>query len=165
MKKLLLNSAKTLRLVGLVILAGAFTITQTGCSTEGCTEATATNFDDKADDDDGSCIFERDAIIGSYNNSTDGCLPGESFNMTVTAGPGSTNQISISNFGGFGSAVSVNATVTGSSISLQSGSLGAGSSLLSGSGSISGSLLTINYTYDDQGGDQFTCTINATKSN
>ncbi len=163
MKKMQLEFAKNLRFIGLAILTSAMTLTYTGCKTEGCTDPTATNYDEKADDDDGSCTYERDAFIGTYNNSTDNCISGTSFNMTIDEGAGSTNQITINNFGGFGSSISITGTVSGSSVTLQSGALGGGISLLSGSGAISGNILTINYTYDE-GGFEFTCTITGTKS-
>jgi hypothetical protein len=164
MKKAFLAFGKLARLAGAAVMIAFVSVSVTSCSTEGCTDDTATNYDEKADEDDGSCTYERDAIIGTYNNSTDNCISGNSFNMTISAGAAATNQISISNFGGFGSSISVNAVVSGSSITLQSGSLGSGLSLLSGTGAISGSLLTINYTYDE-GGDEYTCTITGTRTN
>ncbi len=164
MKKTFLAFGKLARLAGAAVMIAFVSVSVTSCSSEGCTDDTATNYDEKADEDDGTCAYERDAIIGTYNNSTDNCISGTSFNMTITAGAAATNQISISNFGGFGNSISVNAIVTGSSISLQSGSLGSGISLLSGTGAIAGSLLTINYTYDEDG-TEYTCTITATRSN
>jgi len=146
MKKLLLNSAKTLRLVGLVILAGAFTITQTGCSTEGCTEATATNFDDKADDDDGSCIFERDAIIGSYSVSGT-VVCGVTANSTVSGVPfviaSSTvanNKVVVTFLG-----VSLTGTVSASSFAIDSQTTGIFT--YTGSGSVIGN--SINVTFNE----------------
>ncbi len=143
-------------------MAIATTISLTSCKTEGCTDPTATNYDEKADTDDGSCTFERDAFLGTYNNCVDGCVSGSSFNMTISAASENTSTISISNFGGFDDAYSIKATVTGSNITLMSGSLGSGIVLLSGSGSINGNILTILYTYEDDFGTE-TCQITATK--
>jgi hypothetical protein len=132
------------------------------CIINGCTDATATNFSIKATNDDGSCSFERDAFIGTYNNSVDGCDSGSSFNMTISESSENTSTISISNFGGFGSFYSIKATVNGNNISLISGSLGNGITLLNGSGSIVGNILTIVYTYEDSFGTE-TCQITAVK--
>ena len=157
---------KALKITGTAILSLSmfmFVSTFTSCSTEGCTDDTATNYDEKADEDDGSCTYERDAFIGKYNNATDGCIPGESFNMEITAGAGATNLIAIKNFAGFGDAIIINATVTGASFTVQPGSLGNGQSLLSGNGSISGTQLTLSYTFEVDG-STFTCTVNGTRS-
>ena len=163
MKKALFAFGKFTRLAGAAVMIAFVSFSVTSCSTEGCTDSTATNYDEKADEDDGTCTYERDAVIGKYNNSTDNCITGTSFNMEITAGAGATNQVSISNFGGFGSSISVTGIVNGSNITLQSGSLGSGISLLNGSGAISGSLLTLNYTYDEDG-TEFTCTITGTRT-
>ena len=146
----------------LLMMAIATTISLTSCKTDGCTDPTATNYDDKADNDDGTCTFERDAFIGTYNNCVDGCEPGASFNMTITASSENTATINISNFAGFGSAYSIKATVSGSGLTLMSGSLGTGIALLSGSGTMNGNILTILYTYEDAFGTE-TCSITATK--
>jgi hypothetical protein len=145
-----------------LMMAIATTISLTSCKTDGCTDPTATNYDDKADNDDGTCTYERDAFIGTYNNSVDGCDTGSSFNMTISAASENTSTISISNFGGFGSAYSIKATVSGSAITLMAGSLGTGITLLSGTGSLNGNILTILYTYEDEFGTE-TCQITATK--
>lgn len=144
----------------LTFVAFAITISLTSCKTDGCTDATAINYDDKADNDDGTCEFERDAFIGTYNNSVDGCEAGSSFDMTISAATESTSTISFSNFGGFG--YSIKATVIGNNITLISGSLGTGTILLSGTGSLNGNILTILYTYEDDFGTE-TCQITATK--
>jgi len=165
MKKTLINLTSKFKTFGLITLLMVGLSTFQSCNKEGCTDSTANNFDDKADEDDNSCTFDRDAFIGNYNNSTDNCISGQSFNMTITRGVAATNQISISNFGGFGTSVNVTAIVSGSTVTLQSGTLGSGLSLLSGTGAINSNLLTINYTYDEVGGSQESCTINATRSN
>jgi hypothetical protein len=164
MKKAILSIANTARTLGAVIMIGLVSVTYTGCKQEGCTDVDANNFSEDADEDDGTCTYDRDAFIGTYNNSTDNCISGTSFNMTIAEGAGAKNQINISNFGGFGASVSATGVVSGSAVTLQSGTLGSGISLLSGSGNLSGNLLTINYTYQEDGSD-FTCTINATRSN
>ncbi len=144
-----------------LMMAIATTISLTSCKTEGCTDPTATNYDEKADTDDGTCTFERDAFLGTYNNCVDNCVAGDSFSMTVSAASENTSTISISNFAGFGSAYSIKATVSGSSLTLMSGSLGTGITLLSGSGSLNGNILTILYTYEDEFGTE-SCSITAT---
>ncbi len=164
MKKIILTTNKIIRAASFAMVIGLVTVSYTSCKQEGCTDSLANNFDDKADTDDGTCTYDRDAFIGTYNNSADNCISGTSFNMTISGGVGAKNQISVTNFGGFGTSVSIIGIISGSSVTLQSGALGSGISLLSGSGNLAGNLLTINYTYVEDG-EEFTCTINATKSN
>jgi len=158
MKKLLLNSAKTLRLVGLVILAGAFTITQTGCNKEGCTEATATNFDDEADDDDGSCIFERDAIIGSYGviESCDSTGAGI-YTVAITKSSSDFSKVIISPFGGYFGATGV-CTLSGSILTLDNvNGTGIEFSAFTGTVSANGSTISVSYVATDTNGAPETC--------
>lgn len=46
-------------IIYLIILAFVYT---TGCKKEGCTDSTATNYDEKAKSDDGSCLYAQDTI-------------------------------------------------------------------------------------------------------
>ncbi len=144
------------------MMAVATTISLSSCKTDGCTDPTATNYDDKADNDDGSCTFERDAFIGTYIDCQDGCEVGSSFNMTITAATENTSTISISNLGGFDPDYSIKATVSGSSITLNSGLLADGTNLISGTGTLNGNILTILYKYSDAAGEE-NCQITATK--
>lgn len=146
MKKLILNSAKSLRLFGLVILAGTMTLTQTGCKKEGCTDSIATNYDEKADDDDGTCTYERDALIGSYTVSgtiacgvtSNGTVSGSS--LIITESTASKSKIVVSVFG-----VSLTCTVAGSSFTIDNQTVSGYD--YTGNGSVNGN--TINVTINE----------------
>ena len=43
--------------LGTMVLAAAFALTFTSCKKKGCTDPTATNYNDKAKKDDGKCEF------------------------------------------------------------------------------------------------------------
>jgi hypothetical protein len=53
----------------LLMMAIATTISLTSCKTDGCTDPTATNYDENADNDDGSCIINgcTDATATNFN--------------------------------------------------------------------------------------------------
>jgi hypothetical protein len=146
MKKMQMKFAKNLRFIGLAILTGAMTLTYTGCKTEGCTDSTATNFDDKADDDDGTCTYERDALIGSYSVSgtiacgvtAGGTVSGSS--LTITASTASTSKIVVAVFG-----VSLTCTVSGSSFTIDNQTVSGFD--YTGNGSVNGN--TINLTINE----------------
>jgi hypothetical protein len=146
MKKVFLNSAKSLRLIGLVILAGTMTLTQTGCKKEGCTDATATNYDEKADEDDGTCTYERDALIGSFTVSGTlacgvtggGTVSGSA--LTITASTASTSKIVVSVFG-----VSLTCTVAGTSFTIDNQTVSGFD--YTGNGNVNGN--TINLTINE----------------
>ena len=146
MKKIQLGFAKSLRFLGLAILTSAMTLTYTGCKTEGCTDPTATNYDEKADDDDGSCTYERDALIGSYSVSGsiacgvtgNGTVSGQT--LTVTESTASTSKIIVTVFG-----VSLTCTVSGSSFTIDSQTVDGFD--YTGNGNVSGN--TINITINE----------------
>ncbi|MEX1189665.1 MAG: hypothetical protein WED33_10435 [Bacteroidia bacterium] len=146
MKKMQLEFAKNLRFIGLAILTTAMTLTYTGCKTEGCTDPTATNYDDKADDDDGSCTYERDALIGSYTVSGTiacgvtggGTVSGSS--LTITESTASTSKIVVAVFD-----VSLTCTVAGSSFTIDNQTISGFD--YTGNGNVSGN--TINVTVNE----------------
>lgn len=49
---------KHIKFFGVLILLAITSFAFTGCKEEGCTDPTAINYDEEADKDDGSCIFE-----------------------------------------------------------------------------------------------------------
>lgn len=146
MKKMQLEFAKNLRFIGLAILTSAMTLTYTGCKTEGCTDPTATNYDDKADDDDGSCTYERDALIGSYSVSgtiacgvtSGGTVSGQSLNITESTA--STSKIVIQ-FSG----ISLTCTVAGTSFTIDNQTVDGYD--YTGNGNVNGN--TINITINE----------------
>jgi len=54
----------------LLIASAAFTITS--CKKEGCTEPLATNFNEEAKKDDGSCIYDEGYVIPTTFSFTNG---------------------------------------------------------------------------------------------
>jgi hypothetical protein len=88
----------------------------------------------------------------------DVCTSGNyNYNATVSASSTEITKILMTNFGGFGSSVVVNATVSGSSFTIPSQVFGAVT--ISGSGTLSSDNLTINvsYTANDTGGGSDVC--------
>ncbi|MFN4124072.1 MAG: hypothetical protein ACK4GL_12310 [Flavobacteriales bacterium] len=162
MKKSFIELTKKLKVVGVTALLIAGVSTFQSCNREGCTDPTANNFDDKAKDDDGSCTYDRDAFIGTYN-ATENCQSGTgTFTMTIAASSANTVSILLNNFGDFGQAVT--GTVSGTSLTVASQQINVqGTAItISGSGALNGSTLTINYTAA-VGGASDSCVITAIK--
>lgn len=146
MKKMQLDFAKNLRFIGLAVLTAAMTLTYTGCKTEGCTDPTANNYDEKADDDDGSCTYDRDAMIGTFSVSGsiacgvsgNGTVSGSSF--TIEESTTSTSKILVTVFG-----VSLTATVSGSSFTIDNATVSGFD--YTGNGTVNGN--TVNCTINE----------------
>jgi hypothetical protein len=151
----------------LLVMAIATTISLTSCKTEGCTDPTATNYDEKADTDDGSCTFERDLFLGTYNNIIETCSgidPSSPYSITISASSSNTVSVNISNFGN--ASVTVDGTVSGTSLSIPSQTFtdSFGTFTLAGNGSTnaSGTTLTMTYSYI-QDGVTSSCSFTASK--
>jgi hypothetical protein len=146
MKKAFLAFGKLARLASAAVMIAFVSVSISSCSTEGCTDDTATNYDEKADEDDGSCTYERDAIIGSY--SVSGAIAcGETGNTTVTgatltisASTTATNKVVIT----LGGDLSLTATLSGSTFTFDNQTVEGYA--YSGNGTVSGNAinLTIN---------------------
>jgi hypothetical protein len=136
------------------------------CIINGCTDATATNFNIKATNDDGSCSYERDLFLGTYNNIIETCSgidPSNPYSITISASSSNTVNVTISNFGN--ASVTVNGSVDGNSLTIlpQTFTDLFGTFTLSGNATInaSGSSLTMYYSYV-QDGVPSSCSFTAT---
>ena len=147
----------------------AFTVTSfTGCKQEGCTDVTANNYDEKADEDDGSCTYDRDLFLGTYSNIIETCNPGSPsspYSITISASGSNTVSVNISNFAN--TDVTVVGSISGTSLVIATqtftDSFGTFSLTANGSISASGTSLTIAYSYS-QDGVVSNCSFTATKS-
>ena len=130
------------------MLAIASTFTLTSCKTEGCTDPTATNYDEKADDDDGSCTYERDALLGTYTvNGTVDCdvTPDENVPakpLVIATSSVATNKIALTYEG-----ITLTCTVSGSTFVVDSQTVGGFA--YSGQGSVLGNLISLDLTEYD----------------
>lgn len=144
---------KSIFVLGILFTFGSLT----SCKKEGCTDSVAENFDSKAKEDDGSCVYPREKFFGSYS-VTESCSSGSySYNISVAESSTGKTFLIINNFGDYG--VNITATVSGSTISFNETKSGIN---FSGQGSISGSALTISYTAS-AGGATDVCTMNCIK--
>ncbi len=136
------------------------------CTINGCMDATATNFNIKATNDDGSCSYERDLFLGTYNNIIETCsgiLPSDPYTMSISASGSNTVSVTISNFANV--SVTVNGTVSGSNLNIPSQTFtdSFGTFTLAGNASINSSGTTLQMTYSyTQDGVTSTCSFSAT---
>jgi hypothetical protein len=150
MKKAILAFGKISRLAGAAVMIAFLSFSVTSCSTEGCTDSTATNYDEKADEDDGSCTYEREAILGSYSVSgTIAC--GETGNTTVTGAilaitesTTATNKVVIT----LASELALTATLAGTTFTFDNQTVDG--YVYSGNGTVSGN--AINVTINEYDG-------------
>ena len=116
------------------------------CTINGCTDATATNFNIKATNDDGTCSFERDALIGSYTvNGTIICpVSGNgtlsNLPLVIAESVSGTNKIVVT-FAG----VTLTCTVSGTTFTVINETIGGFS--YTGNGNVVGN--TINLTINE----------------
>lgn len=120
------------------------------CEKKGCTDSMANNYSSKAKKDDGSCKFDRDALIGTFvMNGSVNCDESGNSNISnatisITASSSAKNKVVMNIDGSL-----VTLTVNGSSITVDNQS--ASGFTYSGSGQINGNNLTLNLVeYDVQ---------------
>jgi hypothetical protein len=148
MKKSISNLFNTLKVVGFstVLIFGLTTLE--GCKKEGCTDALANNYDEKADEDDGTCTYDREQFRGSYS-TTNSCVPGASWTMNITDSNTAKNKVVISNLGNLGG--SGTGTINGNQVTIDSqnyvDSDGDSWTVSSNAGTLTGATVTITVTY------------------
>ena len=147
---------KKVSLLGIALLTfiGVGTITLfNACEDDPCKDVTCVNgacVDGSCDCDpgwEGSDCSEKsaDKYVGTWDG-LDVCTSGNyTFTATISASSTADDGILITNFGGFGTSVVVNATVDGDSFTVPSQVFGAVT--ISGSGTLTSDGLTINVSY------------------
>jgi hypothetical protein len=155
MKKSILGFGKLTHIAGLAVMLAFVAFTGTGCKKEGCTDDTAINYDEKADEDDGSCEFERDAFIGTYEIDISSVCDNpidetneNNLSMTITANNGATNLVNINIDSGL---INLVGTISGSTITIQNQSVEGYS--YSGNGTINGTVFFISFDEEDSSGN------------
>jgi hypothetical protein len=163
MKKALLTFSKSVRLFGAALLIGAVSMTYTGCSSEGCTDPNANNYDEKADEDDGTCEFDRDAMIGTYSVSgaiacgVTGNGAASGLSLIVSESSVGTDKIVLNLEG-----TALTAVVSGSSFTIENATIDGYD--YSGSGSISGNTINVVINeYDDSIPETCIFTLNGSR--
>lgn len=66
MKRIYLSTARVMALT----MSLGFALSISSCKKEGCTDEAATNFDDKAKENDGSCTYEQESVTGQLSSNT-----------------------------------------------------------------------------------------------
>ena len=133
-----------MKTIGLILLA--LTVSISSCKKEGCTDLDALNFDIEANSDDGSCTFQSQSFVGTYNVTGyavdqtfgDTTIQAYQFIVTHTGGTG----ISISNLGN--TSLNFNATIKNSQLNIPLQIKNVVESY-SGSGVISGTTINLQY--------------------
>jgi hypothetical protein len=134
-----------------------FMMAVSSCNKQGgCTEPAAENFDPAAEEEDGSCISQREKFIGVYLGQAS-CLqpPNGIYQSEITPANDNLNDIFISNLAGrFTNPV--RATVDRSSITIQTQDPDGIGLYISGFGTIIGNNLNISFE-TGYGGESNNC--------
>ncbi len=111
------------------------------CKKKGCTDALAENYNVEAKKEDGSCTYQRDKFIGTYQISSKCAYDDDTtYSITITEGP-TVNDIIIQNFAN--ESVNMKAKIVNNQIEFDDELIGI---IFEGDGYLVGSELTINYT-------------------
>jgi len=163
MKNILMNLSQFTKIGAMALMMGFVSVSYTSCKKDGCTDSTATNYDDKADNDDGTCTFEREALLGSYSVSgTVNCgvtgtnaVTGVTF--TIAESTVATNKIVIT-FSG----TSLTCTVSGGGFTIDNQTVSGFA--YTGNGNVAGNALNVTINEFD-GSIPETCvfTLNGTR--
>ena len=133
------------RLLSYVFVAAVFTLSS--CKKEGCTDLDATNFELDANSDDGSCTYQAQSFVGTYNvtgikvDQTFGDTTLQNYQLIITHSGQTT--ISISNLGNTSNVIA--ATIKNSQLSIPLQDKNVVESW-SGSGVLSGTTINLQYT-------------------
>ena len=117
------------------------------CKKEGCTDLDATNFELDANSDDGSCTYQAQSFVGTYNvtgikvDQTFGDTTLQNYQLIITHSGQTT--ISISNLGNTSNVIA--ATIKNSQLSIPLQDKNVVESW-SGSGVLSGTTINLQYT-------------------
>jgi hypothetical protein len=139
-------------------IAAVLICTTLSCKKEGCTDATATNYNSEAKKDDGSCTYPpvvdpRDAFLGNYSVIDSGFGGGTTFveavtyTLSLTTNGTASDTIYLNNLSNNGK--NYFSILSGSTFTIPS-QTEAGPYTLYGSGSFSGSQITYS-TYSGPG--------------
>ncbi|MCC7455029.1 MAG: hypothetical protein IT222_12740 [Crocinitomix sp.] len=124
----------------LILLLFIIPVAVISCKKKGCTDELANNYLEDAKTDDGSCAYNWDKFLGTYNVTTGACnFPPDNHVSTISKGP-IKDQIIISNFYDYG--VNLKAMIVGNEFTF-SETQGVGGYI--GSGYIIDGSITINF--------------------
>jgi hypothetical protein len=133
------------------------------CKKKGCIDELANNYEEKAKTDDGSCTYNWDKFVGTYNVTTGACnFAPDNHVSTISKGP-TKNEMIISNF--YNNGVNINATISGNEFSFSEVSDEVG---YIGTGYVIDGAITIDffscegYDYPDDC-DEVNCSVNYNK--
>jgi hypothetical protein len=125
----------------IILSIGLFSSSFLSCKKEGCTDQQANNYSADAKTDNGSCKYDRDAFIGTFNMTyTASCDDGDVYNgnapITISSSSAAKNKVIFTWEG-----MNLTGTIAGNSITIESQLVDG--STYSGSGSLNGSVLTM----------------------
>lgn len=150
-----------------LMIAGAMVVGMasfTGCSQEGCTNASDINYDADAEEDDGSCDPSATTaqFTGNWVLSENCDLSGtDTYSLTIATSALADYTLNIGNFwNAFTNTVT--ATVSGTNLTIANQDPDNDGYTVSGSGTVSGNTMTLSFTISD-GTDTNTCTATLAK--